>query len=50
MTYLSAEFHPNGKLLMGTSNGKIVIYDLVLSKADGEPIRIGGVEQGVTKI
>ena len=50
MTYLSAEFHPNGKLLLGTSNGKLVIYDLILAKAEGEPIRIGGMEQGVTKI
>jgi hypothetical protein len=50
VTYLSAEFHPSGKMLLGTSNGKLVIYDLILGKADGEPIRIGGVEQGVTKI
>jgi hypothetical protein len=29
---------------MGTSNGKLVIHDLLLDKQDGEPIRIGGIE------
>lgn len=38
------------KLILGTSNGKLLVYDLELNKFDGEPIRIGGVEQSVTKI
>jgi hypothetical protein len=49
-TYQTAEFHSSGKLVMGTSNGKLVIHDLILDKQDGEPIRIGGIEQNVTKI
>ena len=43
-TYQTAEFHSSGKLVMGTSNGKLVIHDLILDKQDGEPIRIGGIE------
>jgi len=49
-TFQSAEFHPSNKLILGTSNGKLLVYDLELNKFDGEPIRIGGVEQNITKI
>lgn len=43
-TYKSGVFDTAGKLIMGTSNGKIVVYNLEQGKIEGEPVRIGGVE------
>lgn len=60
-SFSSAEFHSSGKLLLGTSNGKIWVYSTDIPalndaelkkprKPDYSPIRIGGESQAVTKI
>ena len=48
--FTSAEFHHTEKLVLGTSNGKLMVYDITMQELAYDPIRLGGESQAVTQI